>query len=117
MDYQTLTPRGARWIQNNWENFDFDMSMQRKGHLWKSAKMTRLIHTAIAGYPSNPIFCIDIGDKKYEFIDGKQRMTTMYDFLDDKFALTEDLLDVPSCEDVDLQELVGKKFSELDKKY
>lgn len=117
MDFATLTPRGVRWIQNNWDNFDFEMSIQRKGGLWNDRKKTMLVHTAIANYPSNPIFCIDIGDKKLEFIEGKQRMNTLKEYLDDKFALTDDILDAPKNEEIDLEELVGKTFSELDKKY
>lgn len=117
MDYQTLTPRGLRWVKNNWNNFNFEISRQRRGGLWSLKKKTMMVHTALAGYYTNPIFCTEPEPKKYEFIDGKQRMTTMKEFLDDEFALSEDILEAPYCEDIDLEELVGKKFSELDQKY
>jgi hypothetical protein len=117
MEITTLSNRGVRWIQGNWENFNFDMSIQRHGGLWKPRKKTMLIHTLIAKYPSNSIFCVDIGDKKYEFIEGKQRMNTVKEYLDDEFALTEDILDAPVSKDIDLDDLVGKKFSELNKQY
>jgi len=117
MDFQTLTPRGVRWIKNNWDNFDFEMSIQRRGGLWTPKKRTMMVHTAIANYPCNPVFMTDNGDKTYEFIDGKQRMTTMKDFIDDKFSLTEDIFEAPYNESVVLDDLVNKKFSELSKEY
>jgi len=114
MDYRTLEPRGIRWAKKNWENFDFEMSIQRRGGLWKAKKQTMMIHTAIANYPCNPIFLVECENGVLQFIDGKQRMTTIKDFIDDKFALTEDILEAPHHPSIILEELVGKKFSELD---
>lgn len=117
MEITTLSNRGVRWIRSNWDNFNFDMSIQRKSGLWNKNKKTMLIHTLIAKYPTNAIFAVDIGDKKYEFIEGKQRMTTVKEYLEDDFSLTEEILTAPQNESIDLEELVGKKFSELDEEY
>ena len=126
MDYGTLAPRGVRWIKNNWNNFDFDMAVQRKANLWSLKKKTMLIYTAIANYPTNPIFVEEIKTetengtvKRYGFYEGKQRMMTMNQYINDEFALTDDILDVPHKKgsDIVLNDLVGRKYSELDKQY
>jgi hypothetical protein len=44
----------------------------------------------------------------FEVVDGQQRLSTIFDFLDDKFALAKD------CDAVDGHDVAGKKFSQLD---
>jgi hypothetical protein len=115
MEFKTLANRGLRWVRNNWDKFNFDSSMQRHGGLWDIDKKTKLVHTFIAGYKSPNIFCIDLGNGSYEFIDGKQRLGTVKEFLNDEFALSEVIEDEPATKGIELKELSGKRFSELSK--
>ncbi len=76
--------------------------------VWNGKEKSRLIESIIIKIPL-PLFYIDSRDEdKWIVIDGLQRLTTMFDFMDDKFKLTNmEYLDG----------LKGKKFSTLERKY
>lgn len=57
--------------------------MQRK-FVWDSLKCSRLIESIIMGLPIPPLFLLEIGKNKYEIIDGFQRLTTLYNFINGK---------------------------------
>ncbi len=79
---------------------------QRKSRLWDEGTKSRLIETIIMDIPVPPLYFDVISKNEWLVIDGLQRISTITDFYDDKFALSE--LDF-------LSDLKGKKFSELDR--
>ena len=101
---------------------NFDHIIQRS-YVWERSRKSGLIESLIIGYPVPPVFAkrTDDGTGKrggnlYAVLDGKQRLSTIKEYLNDEFALT----DIPpvtymndelgeECE-VDIS---GKKFSEL----
>jgi hypothetical protein len=73
--------------------------------VWKDEQKSRLIESILMNFPLPPFYLNQQKDGKYVIIDGLQRTTTLYDFLENKFSLKG--LKV-------LTTLSGKKFSDLD---
>ena len=76
-------------------NIDFNHIVQRS-YVWERKRKTALIESMILGYPVPPIFAkrIDDGSGKksgmvYYIMDGKQRLSTVAQFLNDEFALSD----------------------------
>lgn len=101
---------------------NFDHIVQRS-YVWERSRKSGLIESMIIGYPVPPIFAkrIDDGTGKrggniYYIMDGKQRLSTVKEYLNDEFALTTlapiAYKDIETDEEktVDISE---KKFSEL----
>lgn len=102
---------------------DFNHPIQRKSGQWNALSKSLLIHSMLANYPIPPIYCQkettnEISDKGtnvnlYSVLDGKQRLTIIFDFINGKFKLHKG---TPSFERDDEEiELANKSFDELDK--
>jgi hypothetical protein len=93
----------------------------QRSEVWEKWRMSELIWSIVMNYPVPPIYCVrSEGDnekvKRYDCLDGKQRCTTIYKFLNDKFALTQ-LNPIPYIDEDGEEQFVdisGRKFSELD---
>lgn len=84
-----------------------DTSIQRKSGQWDRKRQSLLILSTIQGIIIPGIFAKETTYEKntiWEVLDGKQRLTTLADFLNDKFKLDK------NCQ----EEYRNKKFSELD---
>ena len=107
-------------VKNGKINFDH---IVQRSYVWERARKSGLIESMILGYPVPSVFAkrVDDGTGKrggniYHIMDGKQRLSTVKEFLNDEFALTklapvvymDDEL-VCECE-TDISDL---KFSEL----
>ena len=102
------------------EKINFKNIVQRS-FVWERHRMSELIWSIIMGYPIPPIFA-ERGEtdnekiKVYSVLDGQQRCTTIYKFLNNEFALTE-LKPIPYLDEngeekeLDISEM---KFDELD---
>jgi hypothetical protein len=80
---------------------------QRGGGLWPTHAKSYFIDTIVRSFPFPKIYFherVDMQTKRprREIVDGQQRLSTIVDFADDKFALGRNAA-----------ELEGKKFSEL----
>ena len=84
----------------------FDLTIQRKEGIWDTKRKSKLIHSVLVNYPIPPVFA-KREDTTYHILDGKQRLTSIIDFVLDKFSLSKDISSVSGIE------LPGKKFSEL----
>lgn len=92
----------------------------QRGFVWTNANSSLLIHSIIIGIPI-PDFFVEtkkIGKKIcYDVLDGKQRSTTIYKFLNNMFKLSNDIPDVTFLNDStgqeEIEEIKNKKFSEL----
>ena len=103
------------------ETISFDNVVQR-GEVWEVWRMSELIWSILMNYPIPPIYCEravgsdDNKIKRFDCLDGKQRCTTIYKFLNDKFALTQ-LKPIPYVDEEGNEQTIdvsGKRFSELD---
>lgn len=101
---------------------DFNHIIQRS-YVWERKRKSALIESMIIGYPIPPVFAkrSDDGTGKrggniYAIMDGKQRLSTVAQFLNDEFALSDlppvsymDEANGGECE----ADISGMKFSEL----
>lgn len=104
------------------DKIDFNHIIQRS-YVWERTRKTGLIESMILGYPIPPVFAkrMDDGTGKrggniYYIMDGKQRLSTVKEYLNDEFALTN--IPLVSYFDEDKNEEIkvdisGMKFSEL----
>lgn len=109
------------------ETIRFDYPIQRAGGQWKLLQKSFLIHSLAQNYPIPPIYFL--GEKQQVMVmkkgeevpdiitirhclDGKQRLTNIYEFVKGEYALDEDTPEA-TIEGVEY-ELAGKKYDELD---
>lgn len=95
--------------------YEYSATYQRD-KVWSAEKKSFLIDSILKNYPIPPIFLRlkinpDTGLSSYDVIDGKQRLTSIRDFIDGKIALPDDFGD----DIVGNSELNGAYFSDLDK--
>lgn len=113
-------PRMARDLKIMYEkgSLSFDNAVQRS-FVWKNTskdnRMSMLIDSMMRGFPVPPMYCNcifeDVKNKKYDFLDGKQRTTTVIKFLNDEFPL----INIPTFEDDEgnEQDFNGLTYSQL----
>lgn len=93
---------------------DLNMAIQRSV-VWTKEQKSLFIHSMIIGVPINPFHAVvtsnEDGEDIYHFIDGKQRLSTYYSYMNDEFAL----VDVPDVllTNGEYVNVGGLKFSEL----
>lgn len=99
----------------------FDYPIQRAGGQWKSLQKSYLIHTAGNSYPIPPVYAVSYletleGTEKpvpiRYILDGKQRLTTFFSFIQDGWALDEMTPEITIQHET--FDVAGKLFSELD---
>lgn len=113
-------PRTARDLKTMYEKgkLSFDNAVQRS-FVWKNTskdnRMSMLIDSMMRGFPVPPMYCNcifeDVKSKIYDFLDGKQRVTTIVKFLKDEFPL----VNIPTFEDEEgnEQDFNGLVYSQL----
>jgi hypothetical protein len=101
---------------------NFDHIIQRS-YVWERARKSALIESMILGYPIPAVFAkrMDDGSGKrgsntYYIMDGKQRLSTVKEFLNDEFALSSlspiTYFDTEGDKEVEV-DISGMKFSDL----
>lgn len=107
-------------VKNGKINFEH---ISQRSLVWERARKSNLIESLILSYPVPQVFARRIigeenkkGNSTYFILDGKQRLSTIKEFLNDEFALTK--LEPVTYFDDELNEEVtidisDKKFSEL----
>lgn len=117
-------PRTARdlKVMNEKGNLSFKNAVQRS-LVWKNTtkdnRMSMLIDSMMRGLPIPAMYCNcifeDAKNKVYDFLDGKQRTTTIIKFLNNEFPL----VNIPTFDEEDGTEvdLNGKYYSQLPEEY
>lgn len=97
---------------------DFNHIIQRS-FVWEKSRKSALIESMIIGYPVPPIYSKKVVNESgvvYAILDGKQRLTTVKQYLNDEFQLTSlppvTYYDGETDKECTL-DVSGKKFSEL----
>lgn len=87
------------------EDGEIDLAPEFQRRLrWTRAQQSRLIESVVMNVPIPPVFLGEDKPGRYVVLDGRQRLTALYDFLSDRLRLSG--LDV-------WDELNGKKFKQL----
>lgn len=93
--------------------YDFDHPVQRSAGQWNNLQKSELIESVVKDYPIPNVFVVeDTGRKKNIVIDGKQRLTTIYEFVNNEFRLHKSIN--PVVVEEKEYEMAGKLFKELD---
>ena len=90
-----------RWYRNG--RIVVDPEWQRK-YVWERKRASRLIESFLIDLPVPVIYLAVNDESKYEVIDGLQRLTSVFDYFENKYPLTG--LEIRSDPN-------GKKFSDL----
>jgi len=99
----------------------FDYPIQRASGQWTLKQKSLFIHSIVAGFPIPPFYFLRYYEERESqkkpvpvrwVLDGKQRLTTIFSFIDDEFALKKDT-PIANIDGIDY-EIAGKKWSELD---
>lgn len=85
--------------------------LQRKEGQWNKNQKSDLIDSLLRKYPINPTYAVKENDV-LAIIDGVQRLSTIRDYIDNKFSLSKQL--EPVSISGESKEIAGKKFSKLD---
>lgn len=81
-----ITPNLA-YICAHRDWFIVNREYQRDERIWSSEDRKHLIDTILKNLDIPKIYLRKVGEKKYEIVDGQQRMQTIWDFRDNKFPL------------------------------
>lgn len=104
---------------------DDDPAYQREGSVWSLDKQELFMDSLLNGFDVPKIYLHDLRGKHptkvYAVVDGKQRLTTIWRFLTDQFALADDF----QIEPANLPELppgapgprAGQRYSEFDPRW
>lgn len=104
------------------DTLSFDHPIQRQSSQWDNEQQSLLIHSMLANFPVPNIYVhktesveVDAKGKHtyhYSVLDGKQRMTTTFSFINGEYALAETIPDI-EIEGVTYS-IAGKYFEDLD---
>lgn len=116
------TIKNLKNMADSKETLCFDHPIQRQASQWNNLQQSLLVHSILANYPVPAIYVekadsSELDEKgkpvfKYSVLDGKQRMTTLFDFINGEYALSDETPKV-EIESVSY-DISGKTFEELD---
>ena len=116
------TIKNLKSMHDSKETLNFDHPIQRQSAQWTNLQQSLLVHSILANYPVPAVYVektdsAETDDKgkaiyKYSVLDGKQRMTTVFSFINGEYALNEE---TPAAEiEGETYTLAGRTFEELD---
>lgn len=112
------TVKNLKSMYDGKHTLQMDHVIQRQSGQWDGDRLKKslLIHSILASYPVPPVYCLKeaISDKDYSYsiLDGKQRLTSIFDFIDGRYPLDTETPSVTIDDTV--YELGGKYFTDLD---
>ena len=112
------TVKNLKSMYDGKNTLQMDHVIQRQSGQWEGDRLKKslLIHSLLANYPVPPIYCLKeaVSEKDYSYsiLDGKQRLSTVFDYIDGRYPLDEETPSVV-IDDV-AYELGSKYFTDLD---
>lgn len=102
-------------IVEDTQSYTMSPDYQRR-HRWPNIKKSKLIESLIMNVPIPPIFLYEYDYSKYEVMDGLQRLTAIYEFYRNRFAL-EGLTEWSELNNRSYDELPEKVKEGIDRRY
>lgn len=90
---------------NERKTLELAPAYQREGNIWDAKRKSELIESILMGMPLPVFYFFSDVNGVWQVVDGRQRLTTLFDYLGNGFSLAKDLNI--------LKEICGKKFEEL----
>lgn len=116
------TVKNLKAMRDGKETLSFNHPIQRQSAQWTNEQQSLLIHSMLDNFPVPAVYIHKTesveADAKgrhrygYSVLDGKQRMTTVFSYIDGEFALADNTPSV-TIEDTEY-EIAGKYFDDLD---
>lgn len=112
------TVKNLKSMYDGKNTLQMDHAIQRQSGQWDGDRLKKslLIHSILANYPVPPIYClkeaVNEKDYSYSILDGKQRLTTTFDYIDGRYPLDAETPSVVI--DDAAYEIGGKYFTDLD---
>ena len=116
------TVKNLKAMRDEKETLSFNHPIQRQSAQWSNEQQSLLIHSMLDNFPVPAVFIhktesVEVDSRgrhsyAYSVLDGKQRMTTVFSYIDGEFALADDTPNV-TIEDTEY-EIAGKYFDDLD---
>lgn len=110
-------PQGIKTLKN-WKEkgtLTFDNAIQRAGSQWNLLQKSLLIHSMLASYPIPACYFLksknSAGETVYDCLDAKQRLTSIFEFVDGEYELHSATPSVTY--DGFEHDLAGMKFEDL----
>ena len=103
-------PNGAKE-----KRYKLDPEYQRR-HRWNNQRKSRLIKSFLMNIPVPPVFLYERDLARFEVMDGRQRLTALAEFYDNKFAL-EGLEYWPDLDGRTYRQLPTKVRDGIDRRY
>lgn len=116
------TVKNLKTMCDEKDTLSFNHPIQRQSAQWDNEQQSLLIHSMLANFPVPSVYVHKMesveSDGKgkhtysYSVLDGKQRMTTVFSFINGEFSLSENIPDVEI--EGEVYEIAGKYFEDLD---
>lgn len=100
-EVRTFEARTVSWWYRSREDIDFNPPYQRKGQVWELARRSFLIDTVLNDFDMPKLYLADFtyyrsplnrSGARFAVIDGKQRLSALFGFLDDEVPLPQDFV-------------------------
>ena len=118
----TWTVKNLKTMYDEKATLAFDHPIQRQSAQWTNEQQSLLIHSMLDNFPVPAVYLhktesieMDAKGKHnygYSVLDGKQRMTTVFSYIDGEFALADNTPDI--AVEGTVYEIAGKFFDDLD---
>lgn len=115
-----MSVKNLKKMYDNTDNLSMDAEMQRGSGQWVGRgyemKRSLLVNSLLNSYPIPPLYfqktTTSANEILFSVLDGKQRLSTLFDFIDGKYPLHPET--PPAKIDDETYELADKYFSDLD---
>lgn len=116
------TVKNLKTMFDEKDTLSFDHPIQRQSSQWDNEQQSLLIHSMLANFPVPNVYVhktesVEVDTKgkhtyHYSVLDGKQRMTTTFSYINGEYALAESIPDVEI--EGNSYVIAGKYFEDLD---
>ena len=114
IDVNPLKENNILYLSVLKEEIDFSPDYQRESDIWSTSKKQLFIDSLINNLDIPKLYFHEVAKSaaypyRYAVVDGKQRLETLFEFLNDGFAISEDFEDLSG----EGRNVKGKRYSEF----